>query len=136
MPVKRLQGNGLILAILRSRAHRLLSGIVIELGYTGRRSGREYALPVQYARDGQRLVVVPQRASSATWWRNFLTPRPVSVRLRGQVHDATARVVQPEDPAWEHDARLYRARLRRLAGSVTGPLVEISLERRTEEPEA
>ncbi|HEY3261520.1 MAG TPA: nitroreductase family deazaflavin-dependent oxidoreductase [Pseudonocardiaceae bacterium] len=127
MPAGWLQGNGLILAVLRSPAHRLLSGIVIELRYTGRRSGREYRLPVQYARDGRRLVVVPQRATAKTWWRNFRTPRAVTVRLRGRVHGATARVVQPDDPAWEQDLRLYRSRWRRMASSATGPLVEITL---------
>src|SRR3712207_6318731 len=51
------QGNAVVLAVLRSRAHRLLSGSAIELRYTGRRSGRLYVLPVQYAGTGDRLVV-------------------------------------------------------------------------------
>jgi hypothetical protein len=34
------QGNAIVLAVLRSRAHRLLSGAAIELHYVGRRSGR------------------------------------------------------------------------------------------------
>jgi hypothetical protein len=51
MRLKLPQGNALVLAILRSRFHRLLSGLALELRYTGRRSGREYVLPVQYARE-------------------------------------------------------------------------------------
>jgi hypothetical protein len=39
MRARRPQGNGLVLAVLRSPAHRLLSGTAIELSYTGRRSG-------------------------------------------------------------------------------------------------
>ena len=31
MPTSRPQGNGLVLAVLRSPAHRLLSGMTIEL---------------------------------------------------------------------------------------------------------
>ena len=57
MPVRRPQSNGLVLALLRSPAHRLLSGMAIELRYTGRRSGRQFTLPVQYAREGNRLLV-------------------------------------------------------------------------------
>jgi len=99
MPVKRPQGNSLVLAVLRSPAHRLLSGMALELRYTGRRSGRQYMLPVQYAREGERLVVVPQDAESKTWWRNFLTPQSVRVRLNGRLCEGTAQVIRPGDPA-------------------------------------
>jgi deazaflavin-dependent oxidoreductase (nitroreductase family) len=126
-PMKRPQGNSVVLAILRSRAHRLLSGMAIELRYTGRRSGRQYVLPVQYAREGGRLVVAPQRAESATWWRNFRTPQPVTVRLAGRLLDGQARVVAPGSPEWDEDRRVYEARWRRMSGRVTGPLVEITL---------
>jgi hypothetical protein len=101
--------------------------MAIERRYTGRRSGREYVLPVQYACQGERLVVLPQGAESKKWWRNFLSPRPVTLRLKGRLRDGTARVVHPDDPAWEEDRRLYELRWRRLAGAVTGPLVEIAV---------
>jgi len=102
--------------------------MAVELRYTGRRTGREYALPVQYARDGHRLVVVPQGAESKTWWRNFLTPQRVSVRLNRHILEGTARVISRNDPAWQQARRLYELRWRRLTGQVTGPIVEITLE--------
>ena len=68
------QGNGLVLAVLRSRAHRLASGMVLELRYTGRRTGREYALPLQYARTGERLVVRPQQVQPWARCSNGSTP--------------------------------------------------------------
>jgi deazaflavin-dependent oxidoreductase (nitroreductase family) len=125
--VKRPQGNVIVLAVLRSRVHRLLSGVAVELRYTGRRSGRQYVLPLQYAREGSRLVVVPQDPNSKTWWRNFLTSQPVTVRLAGRLHDGTARVVNRDDPAWEENQRLYGSRWRRSADRLDGPLVEITL---------
>src|SRR5215204_614594 len=105
--MKRPRGNAVVLAVLRSPAHRLLSGVTVELRYTGRRTGRQYVLPVQYARDGSRLVVVPQDANSKTWWRNFRTPQSVTVRLAGRLREGTARVVDRGDTAWEEDRRLY-----------------------------
>jgi len=54
MPARKSHGHGPVLAVLRSPAHRLLSGMAIELRYTGRRSGREFTLPVQYAPDERR----------------------------------------------------------------------------------
>ena len=96
--LKPPQGNAVVLAVLRSRAHRLLSGSAIELRYTGRRSGRQYALPVQYARADDHLVVRPQRWEHATWWRNFRTPQPVTVRLAGRLRDGTPHVGESGDP--------------------------------------
>ena len=71
--MKRPRGNAVVLAVLRSPAHRLLSGATVELRYVGRRSGQQYALPVQYVRDGSRLLVLPQDLDSKSWWRNFRT---------------------------------------------------------------
>ena len=125
---RRRQGNALVLAVLRSPAHRLLSSMAIELRYRGRRSGRQYILPVQYARADGRLVVAPQRPESSTWWRNFRTPQPVTVRFKGRLLEGTARLIPPDHPAWEEDRRAYESRWGSLGGQVTGPIVEITLE--------
>ena len=118
----------MVLAILRSPLHRLLSGMAIELRYAGRRSGRRYVLPVQYAPAHGRLVVAPQGAESKTWWRNFRTPQPVTVRLKGRLREGSACVIPPGSPAWDEDRRIYESRWRRLGGRVVGPLVEITLD--------
>ena len=122
------QGNAIVLAVLRSRAHRLLSAAAIELRYIGRRSRREYALPVQYAQAGEQLVVRPQHWQRATWWRNFRTPQPVTVRLAGRLRDGTARVVESSDPRWESARQAYTTRWPRSTPRVTGPLVLIDLQ--------
>jgi deazaflavin-dependent oxidoreductase (nitroreductase family) len=125
---KMPQGNGLVLAVLRSRAHRLASGMVLELRYTGRRTGREYALPLQYARTGERLVVRPQQVQRSAWWRNFSTPTVVTVRMAGRVRRGTAQLVTSDEPAWQQARDLYRSRWRRTPKGTTGPMVLISLE--------
>jgi deazaflavin-dependent oxidoreductase (nitroreductase family) len=133
--MKLPQGNGLILAVLRSRAHRLASGMVIELRYTGRRTGREYALPVQYAGAGERLVVRPQAVRRSTWWRNFHAPTAVTVRLAGRIRRGTAKLVAAGEPAWEQARDLYTSRWPRSSERMTGPLVVISLEPDSTPPE-
>jgi F420H(2)-dependent quinone reductase len=126
--MKLPQGNGLVLAVLRSRAHRLVSGMVIELRYVGRRTGRKYALPVQYARTGDRLVVRPQQVQRSAWWRNFAEPTAVTVLMAGRIRRGTAHLVTAHEPAWEQARDLYAARWRRSAQAITGPLVVISVE--------
>lgn len=122
------QGNTIVLAVLRSPIHRLLSGLALELRYTGRRSGRRYVLPVQYARAGDRLVLWPQGAERKAWWRNFRSPAAVSVRLAGRMYHGTAQVVDPDDAGWEQVRSLYASRWRRLERRLTGPFVVISLD--------
>src|SRR3712207_1479868 len=91
------------------------------------RSGRQYALPVQYAGAGDQLIVRPQRWQHATWWRNFRMPQPVTVRLAGRLHEGTARVLDPGDPDWPSARQTYATRWRRPARGGTGPLVVITL---------
>lgn len=126
--MKLPQGNGLVLAVLRSPAHWLLSGMAIELRYVGRRTGREYVLPVQYAGTGGHLVVRPQALQRSTWWRAFRTPAPVAVRLAGRLLPGSAQLVEAHEPAWEQARQLYSSRWRRSSKGLTGPLVVITLD--------
>jgi hypothetical protein len=121
------QGNGFVLAVLRSPAHWLLSRMVLELRYTGRRTGREYVLPLQYAGMGERLVVRPQAAERSTWWRTFRAPTPVTVRVRGRIVRGLAQVVLPHEPAWEQARKMYVSRWRTSSKVGAGPFVVISL---------
>lgn len=77
-------GNPLIIAVLRSRFHRLLSGSHAILTVTGRRTGRNYHLPVQYASDGKAIYVMPGGFEHKTWWRNLIEPARVQLRLEGR----------------------------------------------------
>lgn len=86
-------GNRMALAVLSSPLHRMVSRSLMALTYEGRRSGKTYTLPLQYllTRDG--LVVWAGNGARKTWWRNFETPREVTVRLRGAEHLGKAEVV-------------------------------------------
>ena len=58
--------NPIVRAVLCSRAHRLLSGNLLLLDYTDRRTGHRYVLPVGYApasAGGDLIVVVGQHAT-------------------------------------------------------------------------
>lgn len=81
------------LAVLHSPLHRLLSGSLLTLWYQGRRSGKDYVLPLQYMEDDHTLVVLAGNAAAKTWWRNFTTPNVVAVKLRGHLRSGKAEVV-------------------------------------------
>ena len=78
--------NPFMRLVLGSRAHRMMSGQLMLLSFTGRRTGRSYTTPVSYVREGTNLFV----PGGGAWWRN-LTSGTARVRLQG-----TWRVVTPE----------------------------------------
>ena len=86
--------NPVISALLRSAFHGLVSGRILLLTYTGRKSGRRYTLPVGYIRDGDALLVVCQHSELKQWWRNLRHDAPVTLLLRGQPVSARADVVE------------------------------------------
>jgi deazaflavin-dependent oxidoreductase (nitroreductase family) len=90
--------NPLIGAVLRSPFHPLLSAGLVLLTVTGRRSGRRYSIPVGYQRRGDELVILVSHADRKQWWRNYRTPGPVELRLRGRHLNGEASVVAPESP--------------------------------------
>lgn len=75
--------------ILRSPLHGLLSGSLMLLIFEGRKTGKRYTIPVGYQQSGNRLTLF----SHAKWARNFAGGYPVAVRLRGELRQATARIV-------------------------------------------
>ncbi len=91
--------NPLLVMILRSPLHPLLSGNTLALTYTGRKSGRAYTAPVNYVRDGDRLWATSYR--TRTWWRNLRVGVPVSLRLRGHEVQATGQALEDKDAVIE-----------------------------------
>jgi len=70
-----------------------LSGNLMLLSYTGRKSGKAYRQPVSYVRDGQVLLT----PGGGRWTLNLAGGRPVRIRLRGR--DVAARAELVTDPA-------------------------------------
>ncbi|MFI9815876.1 hypothetical protein [Saccharothrix variisporea] len=77
--------------LLGSPARRVVSGKLCVLRYRAA-GGAVVELPVQYARDGDRLVVVAGGAAGKRWWRHFCREAPVEVLLDGEWVDGSAVV--------------------------------------------
>lgn len=103
--------------LLRSPAHPLASFALVLVTYRGQRSGREYTIPVAYARDGGALVAVTPK-SETVWWTNFREPAACTVRLQGTREPAIGAVVT--DDADRADLLEAYAEQRRLLGRVLG----------------
>jgi hypothetical protein len=86
--------NPLIVGILRSRLHWLLSPGLMAVTVTGRRTGRRYTIPVGYCQLDDAIVVMTSEARKRNWWRNYLEPRPIELVLRGREVRGTAEVLR------------------------------------------
>jgi hypothetical protein len=80
-------------AVLRLPFPTPLSGNLMLVGYTGRKSGKAYLQPVSYVRDGKTLLT----PGGGRWTLNLSGGRPVRLRLRGRSVPAHADLVA--DPA-------------------------------------
>ena len=81
--------NPFMRLVLGSRAHRMMSGQLMLLSFTGRRTGRSYTTPVSYVREGTNLLV----PGGGAWWKN-LTSGTATVRLQGKWHVVTPEVIR------------------------------------------
>jgi len=126
--------NRFVLTLLRGRRLRT-ERVFVGLAVRGRRSGRVFRFPVQYAECGNDLVVSPGHASSKTWWRNLHGgPTDIEILLDGRWRPARGEVLQPGDGDYAQACASYRARWPKAAPDGE-PVVRIELDRSRVSPE-
>jgi hypothetical protein len=111
--------NPVIRRLLRSPFHRLLSGQLMLLEYTGRVSGRTYAIPIGYFTwDGGGVLSV----SGTRWWKNLRDGRRVSLLVRGVRHAAVPAVIESADSRADLFAEFVRHYGPKVAGRLQAGL--------------
>ena len=87
--------NPILRQLLRGPAGHRLSRRLALIRYRGRRTGRMYELPVQFARNGNRIWVLPGSPEHKTWWRNLRGGADVDMLLAGHDIHGHAMVIDP-----------------------------------------
>jgi deazaflavin-dependent oxidoreductase (nitroreductase family) len=123
-------GKAMVGGVLRSPLHRVMSRSLMLLTFRGRRTGKEYTIPVGYARFGpDELVVLAGRPEGKTWWTNLRGPLPVRVRLGGRDLVGEARLVKGEEAIPRLNTYLEKLpRVARSLGMTPGPEGKFSQE--------
>jgi hypothetical protein len=106
---KRFQkiGNGFMSAILRSPFHRMLSANTMLITFTGKKTGKRYTTPVNYAQAGSRVYVTSVRDRS--WWKNLRGGAPVSLWIAGERIEGRGEVFEDIDGVRETFVAYLRA---------------------------
>ena len=84
-PLMNRTVNPALRGILRSPLHRLTSGRLALITYTGRKSREEYTIPVLYRDKGEEVTIAVGWPERKVWWRNLTGEGgPVRLVVRGQ----------------------------------------------------
>ncbi len=86
--------NPVVRALLRSPAHRAMSGTLMLLTVVGRKSGLRRTFPVGYLEEPDGWYVLVGEFERKTWWRNLEGGVPVTVEVRGRTVQAIAEVLR------------------------------------------
>jgi len=88
--------NIVVRALLKSPFHSLMSGSVLLISYTGRKSGKDYTTPVRYVRTDTGIRCFT--SEEVQWWRNVKAKPRVILRVRGVSGQYQASILE-DDPA-------------------------------------
>ena len=86
--------NPLMVWLLKSPLHGMISKGVMLVSVTGRKSGKMISTPTNYLRDGSTLWVISWR--DRKWWRNLRGGAKVRVLLAGRSVEGCGQVIEDE----------------------------------------
>lgn len=116
----------IVLSALGRGRPRFLCRATMGLRVTGRRSHRQFELPVMFAEAGSDLVVAVGHPQSKNWWRNLPTQPNIDVLHSGRWTPATAEVITRSHPEYSPLRTAYEDRWPRAGLAETDPIVRIS----------
>jgi hypothetical protein len=90
--------NPTLKAMLHSPLHNGISKRLMILRFKGRKSGKQFNIPVGYVQSGNTVRL----ATQSPWYKNFVGSAPVQMRLRGKERKGVAEVVTDETGLREH----------------------------------
>jgi deazaflavin-dependent oxidoreductase (nitroreductase family) len=124
VPSRRLlrSSNPFVSMILRSPLHRLLSSHLLLLTFTGRKTGKQFTIPIYYTREDDTLTLF----SSKSWYKNLRGGPPVVVHLKGRVRTGRAEVIEEPEAVLEAAEPLVAEYGLKGAGQRIGLALDIS----------
>jgi deazaflavin-dependent oxidoreductase (nitroreductase family) len=97
--------NPMMLWLLRSPLHFLVSGQIMLISVTGRKSGRTYITPVDYRRDGDAVLAVTSHKYA--WWKNLLGGGDARMWIAGREVTGRATVSEESSVVLDTLHRMY-----------------------------
>jgi deazaflavin-dependent oxidoreductase (nitroreductase family) len=100
--------NKVMIGLLRSPLHRIVSRSIMLITFTGRKSGKTYTTPISYTRDGNQVTAF----THAKWARNLVGGAPVDLRIKKKEYQGRADVVADDKKAIAVNLQAFLRRVR------------------------
>ena len=84
--------NKVVVFLSETPLHLLFSHQVMVLHFSGRRTGRAYAIPVSYGRDETTGKIVCMTDASGVWWKNLISENSIEITVKGVRRRVSVRV--------------------------------------------
>jgi deazaflavin-dependent oxidoreductase (nitroreductase family) len=92
----------------------IFMGGILLITVTGRKSGHAISTPVNYARDGDALLVTSK--TDRTWWKNVRGGAKVTLLINGKTYQADANVIEDRAAVEQEMLRFFHLVKRTIAG--------------------
>lgn len=98
--------NPLVVRLLQSRLHRLLSRGLMVVHVEGVKSGMRYKIPVGYQRQklaggAEQCVVLVSKSRRKNWWRNYKAEVSVDITIGGELRSGLGALVDKQSQFFE-----------------------------------
>ena len=98
--------NPMMIWLLKSPLHGMISRGVMLITVTGRKSGKSISTPTNYLRDENTLWVISWR--DRNWWKNLRDGAKVLVLLAGKSVEGSGQVIEDEKQVAQSLFEYYR----------------------------
>jgi deazaflavin-dependent oxidoreductase (nitroreductase family) len=88
--------NPIVRWVLTSPLHTIMSKSVLLISFHGKKSGKEYITPVQYACDEKKIWIMVGLAGKKHWWHNLIGGAQVRVCIQREWLNGQASVLRGE----------------------------------------
>jgi hypothetical protein len=98
--------NPVVRGLLQSPLHGIASANLCVFSYRGRRSGRSFATPLSFMREGSLVRLLSSK--NTRWWNNFLDgPVDVEIEIARKTYRAKARTIIEDSEAFRDGVRAF-----------------------------
>ncbi|MCU0512025.1 MAG: hypothetical protein MUE40_05585 [Anaerolineae bacterium] len=92
--------NPFMIGLLLSPLHGLVSRGYLLLLFRGRKSDRQYTVPVEYFEDADAGTLYVFTALERVWWKNLQAETQIMIGWRGKTVPALARAITDDGPTF------------------------------------
>ena len=98
--------NKIMIGILRSPLHSMISGGIMIIGFTGSKSGKKFSTPVNFLEIEDKLYVMTDR--TRVWWKNIKKNPGLELHIKRENLKGSGLVIDSKTEVEKYLALIYK----------------------------